>query len=120
MRLKELTKELGYEKGGHTLYWLISMATKPMLELNKLLGLENSSKAIEWLLKQPIVGAIKMKEIPTTSSSAMNIPAQQAISDTHFRTSRRDPRPEVISKTTVRLNGEHSTPIHTRFFYNKS
>jgi hypothetical protein len=75
-RLKELTKELGYEKGGHTLYWLISMATKPMLELNKLLGLENSSKAIEWLLKQSIVDAIRMKEIPTTSSSAMNILAQ--------------------------------------------
>jgi hypothetical protein len=118
-RLKELTKELGYEKGGQTLDWLISTATKPMLELNRLLGLEDSSKTIEWLLKQPIVAAIRMKEIPTTSSSAMNIPAQQAISDTHFRTSRRDLRRELISKTAVRLNGEHSTAIHTRFFYSK-
>jgi hypothetical protein len=91
-----------------------------MLELNKLLGLEDSSKSIEWLLKQPIIAAIRMKEIPTTSSSAMNIPAQQAISDIHFRTSRRDPRRKVISKTAVRLNGEHSIAIHTRFFYNKS
>jgi hypothetical protein len=71
-RLKELTKKMEYEKGGQTLYWLISTAMKPMLELNKLLGLEDSSKSIEWLLKPPIVDAIRMKEIPTTSSFAMN------------------------------------------------
>jgi hypothetical protein len=106
-------KELGYEKGGQTLDWLISTAMKPMLELNRLLGLEDSSKSIEWLLKQSIVATLRMKEIPTTSSSSTNIPAQQAISDTHFRTSRRDPRQEVISKTEVHLDGEHSIAIST-------
>jgi hypothetical protein len=80
--LIDLTKEMGYEKGGHTLDWLISLATKPMLELNKFFGLEEGSKAIallldqsgtiQWSLEHSSIAARK-KEIPPTISSTLDV-----------------------------------------------
>ena len=52
MPLVELTRELGFHRGGETVDWLLKMAMDPMLKLINLLGFKDDGKTIEWLMNQ--------------------------------------------------------------------
>jgi hypothetical protein len=71
VRLQELTRELGFERGGQTVDWLLPVASKEFLMLTHLLGFRESSETIQWLLQQakPALAAIIERHRASTGTA---------------------------------------------------